>query len=408
MGRLSRPVRHLRAAPARGIASKDLPAVERDGGDYGAGLIRGVAVCTRGEALGHGMWLDAEFVKSVALAINANKAGVKARFTHPGLSSDGMGKFLGRLKNGWLDGDVARGDLHLSETAHNTPDGDLAEYVMSLAEEDPSAFGTSIVFDHDFGAEDRFEADNTDKDGSFASPDPDNVQGYPHARLSRLWADDVVDEPAANPDGLFHRGDEIAAEADGLLSYALGLSDQTPQLSQLDVDPGRVAGFVARFLDQHGLEVVRKMEVSRMSDTTKPGAPDPEKPADVNLEKERLAALKSQYGTDPAFVLEMFDAGKSMAEAKLAWLERENAKQAEALAAQAKELEALKAGQPKSGTGGAKPVAFTGDAGEPETFMQKANRLAAERKQPVYRVMQELSVQEPALHEAYIADIRGR
>jgi len=263
---LKKPLRRMRAEPARGLkADQTDPPIDRKGGDQGAGIIRQAAIVTRGEALGHGYWLDRDFLQSTAAAINARPQGVKSRFTHPGLSSDGLGKFLGRAKNATIDGDVVRADIHFSEMAHKTPDGDLAEYVMGLADEDPEAFGTSIVYMPDWGEEDRFESEHEDEKGRFQSPDPDNAANLPHARLFELWAADVVDEPAANPSGLFHRGQEIAQEADALLSYSLGLSRERPAMTQFDVDPDRVSGFVNRFLESHGLQVVLKSKENVMA-----------------------------------------------------------------------------------------------------------------------------------------------
>jgi hypothetical protein len=178
------------------------------------------------------------------------------------LSGDGMGKYLGRVRNATVDGDVVRADLHISPTAHETPDGNLAEYVLDLAEIEPDMFGLSIVFSSDLDAEHEHRADNE------STPDPANAGNLPHARLAEIRAVDVVDEPAANPAGLFHRGDEIAGEADRLLSFALGLTADAPTLTQFDIEPGRVAGFVARFLDRHGLEITkRESEMADEQDT---------------------------------------------------------------------------------------------------------------------------------------------
>lgn len=257
----------LRSPIARGLKA-GLSAVDPQGGDEGAGVIRGMAIITRGEALGHYLWIDAEMLQQTANAINATSGGAKSRFTHPGLSGDGMGKFTGRTKNATIDGDVVRGDLHFAKSAHNTPDGNLAGYMLSLAESDPEAFGNSIAFDEDFEAETEFMLahgavwemnDYGDRFlVGFKSPDPENVENYPHARLKELRAVDAVDEPAANPSGLFHRGQEFAADAEALLSYSLRLTSKRPQLSQLDVDPDRAGAFIQRFLDRHNLALTQK------------------------------------------------------------------------------------------------------------------------------------------------------
>jgi len=250
---LNRAPEYFRGPIARGIAKG---AVDPNGGSDNAGIIRGLAIVTRGEASGHGYWLDEEFLGQVTTAIEEARFGIKARFTHPGLSGDGLGKFLGRVRDARVDGDVVRGDLHFSKTAHDTPDGDLAAYVMDLAENDPHAFGTSIVFRPDEDAE-KEHARQHRKDGS---PDPDNKENLRHARLKTLRAIDAVDSPAANPDGLFSRKQEIAEDADALLAYSLGLTDEAPEMAELGIDPDRGAGFVKRFLDEHGLEVVSKSE----------------------------------------------------------------------------------------------------------------------------------------------------
>jgi hypothetical protein len=123
------------------------PQIDRDGGTAGAGLISGVSLATRGEALGHGMWMDLEAISQVATFANAGEAGLKSRFTHPGMSSDGLGRHLGRIQETEVMGDQAIGNLHLAMLSHNTPEGDLADYVMDLADEDPQAAGLSIVFE---------------------------------------------------------------------------------------------------------------------------------------------------------------------------------------------------------------------------------------------------------------------
>jgi hypothetical protein len=252
----------LREAPTnlRGPITRGTGRVDRAGGDNSAGVIRQLSVVTRGEALGHGMWLDKDFTGSVRDAINAAPNGVKSRFTHPGLSGDGLAHFLGRVNNARTarSGNIVKADLHFAETAHNTPDGNLAAYVMDLAEADPSAFGTSIVFTPDYDAEDEHRRDNP------KSPDKDNKQNLPHVRLGRLRADDIVDEPAANPDGVFTVG-HTPRDADKLLSYAFGLTDDPGELATLfDVSPDRVRGFVTRWLEytNHVLVDVATMDTA--------------------------------------------------------------------------------------------------------------------------------------------------
>ena len=245
---------------ASGVVGEGSAIVERDGGMFGHGVIRGVSVITRGEALGHQTWIDAEFLNDVGGAINNAAQGIKARFTHPGLSSDGVGKKLGKLSDAWIENDQVFADLHFQEAATKTADGDLADYVMSLAEETPEDFGLSIVFEHDFEAANEHISQNTVTTHGreiYTSPDELNKDNYPHARLAKLRAGDVVDSPAANPNGLFSRGQEAAREGEQILEYALGLSDAKPETVCFNVDGDRVQQFVARFLSRHKLELVK-------------------------------------------------------------------------------------------------------------------------------------------------------
>jgi hypothetical protein len=160
-------------------------------------IIRGVSVIQAGEALGHGLMIDEIMMAQVVAAINATgDIGTKSRFTHPGMCSDAMGKMLGKAKNARVDGDKVLADLYVSQHASKTPDGDLAEYVMAMAEESPEDFGLSIAFD---GFAIFKLADGTEMPAQKSEDDGP----MPFARLTKLRAVDVVDEPAANRSGLF-------------------------------------------------------------------------------------------------------------------------------------------------------------------------------------------------------------
>lgn len=55
-------------------------------------VIYGVSTAQAVEALGHGMILDDTTIQQVVDFGNSAPKGVKSRFTHPGMSSDGLGK----------------------------------------------------------------------------------------------------------------------------------------------------------------------------------------------------------------------------------------------------------------------------------------------------------------------------
>ena len=257
-------------------ATADAAAVEvkEQGGRYGHGVLEGVSLISRGEALGHDMWIDSETLSQVVDGFD-NEKGLKSRFTHPSMSSDGMGRMLGRIHDVRLSGDKVIGDLHFNESSHSTPEGDLAEYVMLLASEDAEAAGLSIVFEHDPEAETEFINTHSMTEGVFESPDELNTANYPHVRLAKLRAADVVDEPAANPDGFFDR-QPFARSADDLLSFAAGLTETKPGTNAFGVDPGRAKDFFARWLHTNGLSIVSKEELAAMAKDNNDQTPEAE------------------------------------------------------------------------------------------------------------------------------------
>lgn len=398
---VSRPAEYLRADIAQGLLAEG-DAVDREGGDHGQGMLRRVSVITRGEALGHYMWIDRVMLTEVAGAINAAPEGIKGRFTHPGLSSDGLGSYLGRYKNAAVVGDRVVADLHFAQSAHETPDGDLASYVMQLAEDDPQAFGTSIVFEDDPKSRKEFEAQHLDEEGNFQTPDKKNTKNYRHARLRSLRAVDAVDSPAANPDGLFHRRQELAADAEDMLCFAFGLTDQPPQLRQLSVDPSRIERFVRSFMERHKIEPPKSQREGDMpkgnsSDNKDLAAADVEtqtEPVEVaagegtggasGTPAELAAGTGTPAADDPraeakrfaeAFGAEngvaWFSAGKTFAEA----LELHVVAQREQIAALQAENAKLKELQASIKTGEEEPVSFSGDKSAGETNAEQ-NRFA--------------------------------
>ena len=190
------------ATATRSTYTDKTDRVIREGGQFQGGLIRGAAVIQRGEASGHGMWIDDVMLRQTSHAINKAGRGVKCRFAHPPLFGDSLGKALGRYKDARVDGDCVRADLHLFRAARKSPDGDINTYIQDMAREDAAAFGNSIAFVPDEQAEAAFAAEYTSASGVFVSPDDDNTANHPHARLRSLDAVDMVDTPAATS-GLF-------------------------------------------------------------------------------------------------------------------------------------------------------------------------------------------------------------
>jgi len=184
--------------------------------DREEGVISGYAVMSKGEVRGHGMEADDTTIDQVVELGNAAKSGIKTRFGHPNMSQTAFGTYLGRSVNFRRDGDVARADLHLSDSAEYSPNGNLSEYTFQMAEEEPDMFGASIVFSGD-------PVKRLNEDGTVQKDDNGN-ELPPVTRLEKLYAADVVDDPAANS-GMFSSTAQLSAEMTERLDELLESED---------------------------------------------------------------------------------------------------------------------------------------------------------------------------------------
>lgn len=153
-------------------------------------VVYGVAVLQTGplnEGDARPWFIDAESLSQVLSLATVNPKGLKARWTHPNMSNDGMGTFLGRWRNFRIEGGTLFADLHLSEIAFREGDESRGQYVMDMAKNDPDAFGVSIFPVLDKAAMEKLQT----------------AAGTQPMRFSKLVAADVVDEPAATRGGFF-------------------------------------------------------------------------------------------------------------------------------------------------------------------------------------------------------------
>ncbi len=194
--------------------SGSLVGVDRD-----KKILRGFVVAQRGpfKTPGRGEFDDSSLA-TIAQMINSQKIGLKSRFTHPDLSNDGLGKYLGRAREAFIDNDRVRANLYLDPSSFNTPHGNLGGYVLDLAESDSEAISSSLVLTVD--KEYRLEADGTAKKDENGDPLP------PLWRPKKLHATDIVDTGDAVdgllsteldadglPDALVRRGSELLDKA---------------------------------------------------------------------------------------------------------------------------------------------------------------------------------------------------
>jgi len=140
-----------------------------------AAIVSDVSVITTGEAKGHNVLIDGTTLRQVKACLDSKPSGAKVKCDH----WTGFSNIVGTLRDARISGDRVRADLHLLK------EHDKRDLILELAEAQPDTFGFSIAF---VGSREK------GKDGN------------QYARVSQLKSVDLVDEPAANPTGLFSQG----------------------------------------------------------------------------------------------------------------------------------------------------------------------------------------------------------
>jgi hypothetical protein len=218
------------------------------GVDREAKVIRGYLVAEEGPFKSEGRGeFDADAIKTIRKLMAAEPEGLKSRFAHPTLSDDGLGKFLGRAKSPRLTKEqrgeeqrlAVRADLHLSRTAFTSPSGNLGDYLMDLAEEDPDALGSSLVLrvDQEFRLDDKGRRAK-DKAGADLPP---------LWRPTKLHASDIVDEGDATRAFLGIGGADLP---DHVVAAVSMLLDQQFPDDPREVIEVRCLGWLCRYLEE--------------------------------------------------------------------------------------------------------------------------------------------------------------
>ena len=223
------------------------------------GIIRGVQIVREGEAKGHGVHLDSDFITRIAELGNAPKIGIKSRFNHPNMSVGAFGTMVGKFYNFQVNGTAVHADLHLSETAKSSPSGDLHAYVLDMAENEPGHFGNSIAFSDDGnlyvknrdGEKKKLHFESNGWDYTIKVEEEDGLVDYDTDEYSEevyvvpaaLHASDLVDDPAAT-DGLF----SASANGHAFAVQATAFLDAHPEIWQfVERHPDKLQPFFQKY-----------------------------------------------------------------------------------------------------------------------------------------------------------------
>lgn len=178
----TRRAKRFRLSPVRGHGL---------GVDREREVIRGIAVMQVGDINEQDVrqqFVDEKTQQQFVAMAQRFSGKLKGRFTHPDMSNDGLGSFLGKWSAPRIDGDFVRMDLAISPRAHNSPTlGDIGTYTLDLADSDPDMLGASMVCMLDDAAMEKEK----------------RKDGFMPIRLKSLFAVDIVDTAALTKRGLF-------------------------------------------------------------------------------------------------------------------------------------------------------------------------------------------------------------
>lgn len=162
------------------------------------GVMSDVSLIQSGEAKGHGVFVDAEALKS-ALRVAPDK--IPAFLTHEGaLEADRILQQVGFFKGFYIDEDrlMAREFVALDSFKKDEPE--RYNRLFDIASEIPETFGISLVFENELfwiledGSQVKFEDQEKPAKAKY---------DMPVVRFVEIYSADFVDEPACNDKGLF-------------------------------------------------------------------------------------------------------------------------------------------------------------------------------------------------------------
>jgi len=256
--------------------------------------IRGLSVITAGEALGHGFTIDAQPLRQVAALINATGAeGVKSRVTHPEVEGrDGVLDIVGSFREAEVVGQQVKATFTVGRYAADGPRGNVGNFLLGLAEEQPTSAGLSISISD-------YELEGP-ADGAAAV-------ALPSLRVLELHAVDFVDTPAANPRGMLAAKGLAAKKTKGLPMYSLKqLQFLTTLGLPADAFGDTVTAFVAGLTDEQRQD---------LEELAVPAPGSAAATAAALAERQRCAEIRRialKHGFDDAWSLRHIESGASL------------------------------------------------------------------------------------------------
>ena len=271
--------------------------------DKANAVIYGVtAMMANVEALGHGIATDS---KTILMMLELCQDGRprRQRFGHPGISENYTGKQVSNALNFRIEnGNLVHDAVFLPE-ARKSPAfaKDPVDYILSLAENNPTEFGESVVITCDAvwilrdGTEISIYGGDGEDDGFDTIPKPESaINDLPMIRPVEFHYVDWVNEGAATHNGMFGKQERFFTS--GASAWAEELFDFVDSFrTTYNIPLGQVPAKTKQLLDAYMFErgkgesiMKRGKALAKLSEepvTQAPAAPPAENPVEETQEE---------------------------------------------------------------------------------------------------------------------------
>lgn len=204
--------------------------------DSGAKTLSDVSIITEGDALGHGVYIDAITISQAKDLLGSKK--LKSYITHNGAWADRLTQEVGSFSGFFVSGSQLKASTFRPFKSFSKNRPEAHDMLFELAEEMPEDFGVSIVAD---GYAVWVTEEGEEIPYRYGDEKPDKAKyDKPSLRVTAIFSADFVDAPAANAGGLFraqndnHKSNHTMSETND--KELLALNKQVSSLKDQVVD----------------------------------------------------------------------------------------------------------------------------------------------------------------------------
>jgi len=245
-----------------------------------------VSLITGGiEAAGHGLYIDDKSIDD-AMRLLLGKS-LRAYLKHDGAGSDRLGQEIGFFSGIYREGNKIKAKSFEFLESFKREAGGTYEKLVELAQKVPDQFGVSLVLEY---RPVWVLADGSEIPAALGDSAPSGVlRSSPSMRIANVMSADLVQRPAANPNGLLSAVDAPQSLQANMTTETKPETTPAPDAAALAAKDSQIATFKAEAEKQVA-------ELSKLTDTHKAAL----------AEKDRLiATLTSDKAKAEAAVAEL-------------------------------------------------------------------------------------------------------